>query len=106
LQSPESDHTKRFEPAHIDCAARITALYDRCKKNLLAQGILQWGEWDAGYPGEDFVASMISRHEMYVFRSEDRIIGVAALNNEQSRSGISFHGASHPADSSSYTRSR
>jgi RimJ/RimL family protein N-acetyltransferase len=84
LQSPESDHTKQFAPAYIDCTALIIALYDRCKKNLLARGILQWGDWDNGYPGEDFVAKTISRKELYALRTENRIIGVVALNNDQS----------------------
>jgi len=62
----------------------IVFLYNRTKKDLLKNNILQWGTWGDGYPNRDFVKNSIGKKELFVLTLNEKIIGTVGLNQKQS----------------------
>ncbi|HUX52058.1 MAG TPA: GNAT family N-acetyltransferase [Spirochaetia bacterium] len=73
-----------FRSATVHNIPKITSLYDRCKVNMIAAGILQWGDWGDGYPSATFVTQSIARGEMYCLVEGDTVQAVVALNDQAS----------------------
>ena len=55
---------------------RILAITKACAKDMIRQNILQWNE---EYPSKNAFENDIKRNELYVFISEDTIIGCMVL---------------------------
>jgi ribosomal protein S18 acetylase RimI-like enzyme len=67
--------------ANLDHFDKVTALIERVKEALVAQGIFQWDEY---YPNRAFIREAITDGNLYVFVVDENIIGSVVLDEWQS----------------------
>ncbi len=59
---------------------KINSIYKRCRKQLEAEGILQW---DDRYPNKEYFQQCIEKNELYVLIRDEEILGQVVLNEFQ-----------------------
>lgn len=69
-----------IELAKIEDLESIEQLFIDCKADLLQKEIYQW---DDNYPNKDFFAANIEEQELYILKTEEKIIGAVVLNDYQ-----------------------